>query len=79
MSGSITSIEDVEKAALGCDVVFHTASKIDLLPNCSDELWRINVEGTENIVNTCLKFGITNLVYTSTLDVTWNWDGLKGR
>jgi hypothetical protein len=25
-----------------------------------------------------LEHGIANLIYTSTLDVTWNWDGIVG-
>jgi nucleoside-diphosphate-sugar epimerase len=68
----------VERAARGCCVVFHVASKIELFPLCSAELWRINVGGTENVVRACLEQGICNLIYTSTLDVTWDWNGVVG-
>lgn len=58
MLGSVSNRKDIEKAAQGVDAIFHVASKIDLHPYCSEELWNVNVTGTQNIIDICLELGI---------------------
>ncbi|KAJ5602060.1 hypothetical protein N7510_011594 [Penicillium lagena] len=69
----ITSADEVSKAlqAVQPDVVVHTAG---IVPALADrfgrgrerEVWKINVEGTRNVLNAAKKAGVTGFVYTST-------------
>lgn len=53
------------------DVVIHTASPpAQASTSSSDELFRrVNIEGTQNIVDACRKTGVKALVYTSSASV----------
>ncbi|XP_006301192.2 short-chain dehydrogenase/reductase family 42E member 1 [Capsella rubella] len=66
--GDVVSREDVEEALQGVDLVIHLAS----YGGSGKEMIRthrieeVNVEGTRNVLETCVKKGITRLVYLST-------------
>ena len=55
----------LERAFAGVDVVYHLASLITLRSDNWDEVHRINVLGTRNVVDTCLKCGVGRLVHVS--------------
>ncbi|KAJ5808781.1 hypothetical protein N7474_010050 [Penicillium riverlandense] len=73
----ITSAEEVSKAlqVVKPDVVVHTAG---IVPALADrfgrarerEVWKINVEGTRNVLNAAKETGVTGFIYTSTCCVT---------
>lgn len=50
----------------GMDVV-HAAAIVSFLPKDRDQMEKINVEGTANIVNICLKAGVRKLGYVSSV------------
>uniref|UniRef100_A0A1B0CKA8 Putative 3 beta-hydroxysteroid dehydrogenase/delta 5--4-isomerase type 1 zootermopsis nevadensis n=1 Tax=Lutzomyia longipalpis TaxID=7200 RepID=A0A1B0CKA8_LUTLO len=60
-----------EMAFEGVDCVFHCAAYINFQypPNVT-ELERVNVDGTRNVVNLCVKYRVPRLVFTSTSAVT---------
>lgn len=45
--------------------VYHCAAKVSYDPNDSEEMHKVNIEGTENIVNVCLKYDIRLLHVSS--------------
>ena len=52
------------------ELVFHTASIIDLRPIPSQQMYHVNVEGTRNVVQQCQKSQhCKTLVYTSSFEV----------
>lgn len=53
----------LERAFDGVDVVYHLASVISIRMDNWDELYRVNVLGTRNIVDACLKSGVKRLLY----------------
>ncbi|MCE7739014.1 MAG: NAD-dependent epimerase/dehydratase family protein [Candidatus Heimdallarchaeota archaeon] len=67
--GDIINLKDVEKACEGIDTVFQTAATVWNPGTPSQMFDDVNVKGNQNVINTCLKFNIPRLVYTSTLDV----------
>jgi sterol-4alpha-carboxylate 3-dehydrogenase (decarboxylating) len=71
--GDICNPEDVERAVNGATVVIHTASAI--FNGNPSLMYRINVEGTRNIINACQKYGVTKLVYTSTCSAVLDANG----
>lgn len=76
--GSVSSLDDLKLAAQGTEAIFHVASMIDLSPGGEIKIWDSNVQGTDNVIKVCKSLNISKLVYTSTLDVTWDWNGLSG-
>ncbi len=53
----------LERAFDGVDVVHHLASLITLRTDNWDEVQRVNVQGTCNVVDACLRCGVKRLVY----------------
>ena len=72
----ITSEEDLAIALQGMDVVFHTASITPMfqLKYSDDDFYRINVTGTENIIEACKQCGVKRLIYTSSVTVVMTED-----
>lgn len=67
--GDIRNLKDVEKACEGINTVFQTAATV-WNPGTPNQMFdEVNVKGNQNVINTCLKFNIPRLIYTSTLDV----------
>lgn len=64
--GDITKLdlglEDVPKI----DCVIHCAALLDLGGKREDEVWKVNVDGTRNVVKFCQWHGISPLVFIST-------------
>jgi nucleoside-diphosphate-sugar epimerase len=69
IKGDIRNLDQLEKAANGCSVVFHLASIVHWSLNPHPHIHDINVKGTSNVITVCQKLDIKCLVYTSTMDV----------
>ena len=65
--GDLLDRESLRKAAAGCDTVFHVAADYRLWARHPQELYRNNVEGTEQILAAAQEAGIRRFVYTSTV------------
>lgn len=71
---SIVDIREREKmlqCVQGVDAVIHCAAFLTPhLGACSDrEFWEVNVLGTENLLEACLKHGVKRFVFTSTTSI----------
>ena len=67
--GDINDKEKLGKAMQGVSYVFHLAAIVSEYKAYTDELVRVNVEGTANVVDLCIRNNVKKLVYTSTVDV----------
>jgi 3beta-hydroxy-delta5-steroid dehydrogenase/steroid delta-isomerase len=76
--GDIAKSSDMDRVCKGIDTVFHTAASIALLggrfasAKYKQDAWRVNVEGTQNIIDACQAQGVQRLIYTSSVDVTFD-------
>ncbi|MCE9567582.1 MAG: NAD-dependent epimerase/dehydratase family protein [Planctomycetes bacterium] len=66
--GDLADPEAVERAVVGCDIVFHVAAKAGVWGRYAD-FYDTNVVGTQNVIAACKKHGVRKLVYTSTPSV----------
>lgn len=68
--GDIRNVQKLEEAFTGVTCVIHVAAAIDvnLFPD-KDTLEYVNVTGTRNIIDTCIKKNVPKLIFTSTVDV----------
>ena len=65
--GDITELNDLERAFEGVTHVIHAAAVVSYWPPKSAEMFRINIEGTANVVNCCASFGIEKLIHISSI------------
>jgi len=67
VSADITDPASLERAFRGAQVVYHLASSISIRMDNWEELQRVNVEGTRNVVEACLRCRVEMLVYFSSI------------
>lgn len=83
--GDVLDVMSLEKAMEGIESVIHSAALVSLHKRDKGKMFKINIEGTRNIVNTALKLGIKELIHISSvaalgrikgaskIDETANW------
>lgn len=64
--GDVLDKASIERAAVGCDGVFHCAGKVSRKPEDAEELQRIHVEGTKNVLDACIAKNVRRAVVAST-------------
>ena len=67
VTADISDYDSIENAIQEGDMVIHVAGLITIMPGGASELMRINVEGTGNVVDACLKKNAKRLVYVSSV------------
>jgi nucleoside-diphosphate-sugar epimerase len=72
VKGDITDIPSLEIAFENVTHVYHCAALISFDPSDEDELRKINIEGTANVVNCCIDFGIKKLCHVSSIAALGN-------
>jgi nucleoside-diphosphate-sugar epimerase len=75
--GDITNSKAVIEACKGCDIVFHVAAKVGMWGRYRD-YYKVNVRGTDNIIQACRATGISRLIYTSTPSVVFDATDMEG-
>lgn len=66
--GDVNDPDSLTAAFEGADVVFHLAGIIDINVGNEDAIWKVNYEGTKNVVRAVQKCGVRRLVYASSVD-----------
>ena len=75
--GDITSFESLQQAAEGCEAIIHTAGKAGVWGKPEDYR-RINVGGTQNVLECCRQLEIPYLVHTSSPSVVHSGGDILG-
>ena len=77
--GDVLDQESLRQGLKGCDVLYHAAADYRLWTRTPDEMYRINVGGTEAILEAALENGLSKVVYTSSVGTLGNpGDGTPG-
>src|SRR3990172_11575261 len=77
--GDLLDPESLRKAVAGCDTVFHVAADYRIWARHPQELYRNNVEDTEQILAVAQESGIRRFVYTSTVGtIGFSKNGAEG-
>jgi nucleoside-diphosphate-sugar epimerase len=63
--GDLDDPESLRAGAEGCEVAFHSAAKVEDWGD-PDEFERVNVRGTQNVVDACRAAGVRRLVHVGT-------------
>ncbi|MBE0698624.1 MAG: NAD-dependent epimerase/dehydratase family protein [Anaerolineaceae bacterium] len=67
VDGDVTILDSLMRAFNGVDVVYHLAGSISLEMNSWPELEAINIIGTRNVVEACLRCKVRRLVHFSSI------------
>ncbi len=67
VTGDILDIASLEAALAGVETVVHCAAIVSFNPRDRKKVYKVNVEGTQNIVNACLKKGVKKLIHLSSV------------
>lgn len=67
--GDIRDPEAVKKAVMGVDIVIHLVSNFRKGGSDKKEAYAINVEGTNNVLNASIKYGVKQFIHCSTIGV----------
>lgn len=67
VDGDILDVLSLAKAMEGSDAVVHAAAYVSFNPKQVADIFKVNVEGTANVVNTCLDLKIPRLVHISSV------------
>jgi dihydroflavonol-4-reductase len=65
--GDLSDLESLQRAAQGCEALFHVAADYRLGARDPAGLYLTNVEGTRNVLNAAQRAGVQRMVYTSSV------------
>jgi len=65
--GDVRNVNSLVKAFKGAEIVYHLAGIVTIMSGNDDLLYQVNVEGTKNVVDACLKNNVKRLVYASSV------------
>ena len=65
--GDILDEESLVAAINGCERVFHVAAMSEYWRSTKESVYRVNVDGTRNVVAAALRAGVTRFVHTSSV------------
>ena len=67
VTGDLRDAVSLDRAVVGCGLVFHVAADYRLWARDARELYESNVEGTRNLLEAARRAGVERVVYTSTV------------
>ena len=67
MEGDILDVVSMEEAMDGVDTVIHSAGIVSFVKKDREQMYRVNVEGTANVVNIALEKNVRRLIYISSV------------
>lgn len=68
VKGDVTDYDSLLAAFEGADTVYHVAGMIDINKGVDEMVWKVNFEGTKNVLKACQARGVRRLVYMSSVD-----------
>jgi len=77
IEGDILDISSLETAIENVDFVVHTAAVVSFVPRDRKMMHKVNVEGTANVVNVCLKYQTRKFCHVSSIAALGRPDSRK--
>jgi dihydroflavonol-4-reductase len=67
MQCNILDVVGLEEAMKDIEQVYHCAAVVSFNPKRREEMFKINIEGTANVVNAALEAGVKKMIYVSSV------------
>jgi dihydroflavonol-4-reductase len=65
--GDVLDLPSLNRSFEGVRIVFHLAASISMYRHDAEKMYRVNVEGTTNVIKACLECGVERLVHFSSI------------
>ena len=75
--GDVRDAGSLRNAIRGCDTIFHTAAMVSFWKPARQLQYEINVHGTQNVVDACLRENVERLIHTSSIAAIGHETGRK--
>jgi len=66
VTGDILNEDVTAKAMAGCDFVIHAAANTNIWPTRDQMIWKVNVEGTRNVIQAALTNKVKKMIHIGT-------------
>jgi sterol-4alpha-carboxylate 3-dehydrogenase (decarboxylating) len=76
--GDVRDAEAMERLCRGQEVVFHNASVVHTQRASAAVVWRVNYDGTLNVIEACKRGDVPRLVYVSSASVVYDGRDIEG-
>ena len=76
VEGNILDPVQLRKAVEGVDLVYHMAALVAITSDKYELMYKVNVEGTRNVIEACREMGVRRLVYTSSIHALGRAEGV---
>jgi len=63
--GDITNVDTIQNLLRDCKTVIHCAALISIGDQDESEVYRVNIDGTQNVVNACVKDKSIRMIHIS--------------
>lgn len=77
LTGDLDSLDALRRGCDGAGTVFHVAGRVGVWGPAAD-FFRVNVDGTRNVIAACRAAGVPRLVHTSSPSVVYDGGDLAG-
>ncbi|MDP4130130.1 MAG: NAD-dependent epimerase/dehydratase family protein [Bacteroidota bacterium] len=67
VSGDILDVVCLDEYMKGCHCIIHAAALVSFYPGDREKLWKVNIEGTANVVNAALENNIPDFIHISSV------------
>jgi nucleoside-diphosphate-sugar epimerase len=67
IKGDIFDVVLLDELCRQCDEVYHCAGVVSFNPSRKEEMMKINVQGTANVVNACISGDVRKLIHVSSV------------
>lgn len=67
VDGDVLDVVSLSDAMAGVDAVIHSAAIVSFTKEKRNEMYKVNVDGTENVVNMALESGVRRLLHVSSV------------
>jgi nucleoside-diphosphate-sugar epimerase len=74
VQGDILDVNGLIENMAGCDKIIHAAGLVSFNPSDKNKLFKLNIEGTANVVNAAIEKGIADLVHVSSVSALGRHD-----
>jgi nucleoside-diphosphate-sugar epimerase len=77
VEGDLAAVDAIRRGCEGCDAAFHVAAiyEVGVPPSRRDEIFDVNVRGTERVLDAAEEAGVRHIVYVSTIGAFGNTGG----
>lgn len=71
--GDLSNIETLRSATKSVEVVYHCAALVSDWGR-NEDFYETNVQGTRNLLDTCIQNDVSRFIYLSTTDAVWQYE-----